>query len=216
MVMAAMVRRVLPGHDGVAYGLGGRCSSSSPRNFGVVEWTWSAGPLPGSGRGELPAAGVPAQVEYGQAGEVDRGGQQLEVLADPDQATHAGTAAAVATTQQVGQLALHLGAGGPVVGQPVRGALAGAGDQQLGLLRVDADRAASRAAGAGVMERADAAGAAEPSTPAVPGGDDRDGDLGRAGDRALGQVDPKRGLGVAPAGRRRHGDLDPGLDADGG
>jgi hypothetical protein len=55
----------------------------------------------------------------------------------------------MAAAQQMGQLALHLGAGGPVVGQPVGLPLAGAGGQQLGLLGVDADRAAGQAGGAG-------------------------------------------------------------------
>jgi len=37
------------------------------------------------GRLELPAVGGGAQPEGGQAGQVDRGGQQLEVLGHPDQ-----------------------------------------------------------------------------------------------------------------------------------
>ena len=48
------------------------------------------------------------QAEGGEAGQVDRGGQQLEVLGDPDQAAHPGAPAAVAAAQQVGELALDL------------------------------------------------------------------------------------------------------------
>src|SRR5919199_3448859 len=87
-----------------------------------------------SGRLELPAAAGGAQPKGGGAGQVDGGGQQLEVLADADQPPHAGAAAAVVASEQVGQLALDLGAGGPVVGQPGGGALAGAGRGQVGLL----------------------------------------------------------------------------------
>jgi hypothetical protein len=67
------------------------------------------------------------QPEGGQASQVDRGGQQLEVQGHPDQPSDAGAAAAVAAAQQVGELALDLGPGGPVVGQPGGVALAGPG-----------------------------------------------------------------------------------------
>ena len=58
-----------------------------------------------------------AQPQSGQAGQVDRGGQQLEVLGHADQSPYAGAAAAVAAAQQVRELALDLGPGRPVVGQ---------------------------------------------------------------------------------------------------
>jgi hypothetical protein len=50
-----------------------------------------------------------AQPEAGQAGQVDRGGQELEVLGHAHQPPHAGMPAAVAAAQQVGELALDLG-----------------------------------------------------------------------------------------------------------
>src|SRR4030095_4310266 len=100
-----------------------------------------------------PAAAGGAQPEGGQAGQVDRGGQQSEVLGDPDPATHAGAAAAVGSSGEEGQLALDLGSGGPVVGQPGGVALAGTGDGQVGLLGVDGDHPTTRAGGAGLAER---------------------------------------------------------------
>src|SRR5215216_5392624 len=71
-----------------------------------------------SGRLQPPSAGCGAQPEGGEAGQVDRSSQQLEVLAHADQPAHASAAAAVAAAQQVGELALDLGAGCSVVGPP--------------------------------------------------------------------------------------------------
>jgi hypothetical protein len=56
--------------------------------------------------------------EDGQAGEVDRGGQQPPVLPDPQQRAHAGAPPAVAAAQQVRELAFDLGAVRAIVGPP--------------------------------------------------------------------------------------------------
>jgi hypothetical protein len=73
----------------------------------------------GSGGTEGPsAAGGVGDPEGGQAGEVDRGGEEVEIGADTQESPRAGTAAAVAAAHQMGDLAFDLGAGGPVVGLP--------------------------------------------------------------------------------------------------
>jgi hypothetical protein len=87
---------------------------------------------------ELPAGAARAQPEGGQASQVDRGGQQLKVLGHAHQSPHAGTAATVAAAQQVRQLALDLGPGGPIVGQPGGITLTGTGAGQLALTGMDA------------------------------------------------------------------------------
>jgi hypothetical protein len=46
--------------------------------------------------------------EHGEAGQVDRGGQQPEILGDADQAAHAGAPATMAAAQQMRQFALDL------------------------------------------------------------------------------------------------------------
>jgi hypothetical protein len=55
-------------------------------------------------------------------------------LGHADQAADAGAPAAVAAAEEVGELALDLGPGGAVVGQPGGVVLAGAGGGQVGLL----------------------------------------------------------------------------------
>jgi hypothetical protein len=65
--------------------------------------------------------------EFGEAGEVDRGGEEGEVGADAQGAAHAGAASAVAASDEVGQFAFDLGSGGLVVGLPARLLLPGAG-----------------------------------------------------------------------------------------
>src|SRR5918994_601566 len=114
--------------------LGGRCFLTGCRSSACwvgVRNGWLVGR---SGRLDLPAGAGVAQAEGGEAGQVDRGGQQLEVLGDPDQAAHPGAPAAVTAAQQVGELALDLGPGGPVVGQPGGVAFAGAGGGEGGLV----------------------------------------------------------------------------------
>jgi hypothetical protein len=88
------------------------------------------------------------QAEHAQPGQVDRGGQQVEVGGDLGKAADPHAAAAVAAADQMGELALHLGSGRAVVGGQVGVGLAGAGSGQLGLVGGDGDGAASRGAGA--------------------------------------------------------------------
>ena len=104
--------------------------------------------------------------EHGQAGEVDRGGQQPPVLPDPQQPAHAGAPPAVAAAEQVRELAFDLGAVRAVVGPPGGIPLSLAGSSEQRLVGVDADRATGAAAGAPAGERADCAGAAEAGQPA--------------------------------------------------
>src|SRR5215211_7172334 len=125
---------------------------------GQVPGSWS----PRSGGLDLPAGAGGAQPEAGEPGQVDRSGQQPEVLSDTHQPPYAGAPATVAAAQQVGQLALDLGPGGPIVGLPHRVTLAGPGGGQLGLVGMDGQDPATDAAGAGLAQRADAARSAEP------------------------------------------------------
>ena len=76
--------------------------------------------------------------EHGQAGEVVCGGEEVEVGVDLGRAAHPGSSSAVAASHQVAELAFDLGAGGPVVGDPVRVLLAGAGVGQALLVAADA------------------------------------------------------------------------------
>jgi hypothetical protein len=159
------------------------------------------GPLPPSGWLYLPAAGGPAQPEGGQAGQVGRGSQELPVLGHPHQPADPGAAAAMAAAQQVGELALHLGPGRPVVGPPCGIALAGTGRSQLGLARTDRDHSTPNAGGAGIAQRADTARGAEPGPPTTATGwDDRHLNPGRAGDRLGLEVDAELVLANRPPG----------------
>jgi RNA polymerase sigma factor (sigma-70 family) len=92
-----------------------------------------------SGRLDLPAVGGRVQPEGGEAGQVDRGGQQPEVLGHAYQPPDSSTPAAVAAAQQVGELAFHPRPGRPVVSQPAGITLASAGCGQLSLVGVDGD-----------------------------------------------------------------------------
>jgi len=69
--------------------------------------------------------------EHAQAGEVDGGGEQGEVGGDLGAAADPGTATAVAAAHQVPDFAFHLGPGAPVVGNPARITLPGAGRGKL-------------------------------------------------------------------------------------
>jgi len=118
-----------------------------------------------SGRLYPPAAGRGMQPEGGEAGQVDRSGQQLPVLGYAHQPPHTGTPAAVSAAQQVRQLAFHLRPSRPVIRPPHRIALAGASGGQGGLLGMDADHPTPHAAGAGIPEWADIARGTEPGPP---------------------------------------------------
>src|SRR6266704_2721065 len=115
---------------------------------------------------------------------------------------HAGSASAVAVSHQVGELSFDLGAGGPVVGDPLRMLLLGAGAREAVFVAADADGApgvgfgaprAQRAIGAGLAE----GGGAVAATVAVDGR----GAPVRTGDRVRAEVDVEVGLGEHPARR---------------
>ena len=96
-------------------------------------------------RSPLPSRGGSAHPEHGQAGEVDRGGEEREVGVDLVGAADAGAASAVSAAHQVADLAFDLGAGGAVVGVPGGVGLAGAGVGEGLLVRADGDRASALA-----------------------------------------------------------------------
>jgi hypothetical protein len=109
-----------------------------------------------------PALGWdPVQAEHAQAGQVDRGGQQVEVGGDLGKAADPHAAAAVAAADQMGEPALDLGPGRAVVGGAAGVGVAGAGLGQLVLVGGDGDAAAARAGGALPPKRAALAGRAE-------------------------------------------------------
>jgi len=142
--------------------------------------------------------------EGGQAGEVDRGSEEIEVGADALPSAHTSSAGAVAAAHQVSDLAFNLGAGGAVVGFPCRIGLLVAGGGQAGFVVSDGDAAAGFRGGAPGGQRAGGAGGAEVGPAGVPGvsGDPADGhgDLVGAGDGAGGEVDGELVLGEWPAG----------------
>ena len=88
------------------------------------------------------------QAEGGQAGEVDRGGEEVEVGGDTQLSAHAGAPTAVAAAHEVGDLAFNFRAGGPVVGPPGRVGLAGTGGGRLGFPAADGDAATGLGVGA--------------------------------------------------------------------
>jgi hypothetical protein len=79
--------------------------------------------------------------EHGEARQVGRSGEQLEVGIDLERATDPGSSCAMFAAHEVGQLALHLGARGPVVGAPGGIALTGAGPGERLFMGADADGA---------------------------------------------------------------------------
>ena len=160
------------------------------------------------------------QAEHAQPGQVDRGGQQVEVGGDLGKAADPNAAAAVAAADQMGQLALDLGPGRAVVGGTDRVGLAGTGSRQFLLVGGDGDGAAGRRSGALAAKRAAGAGGTEAGLAVVAVVwigvvDDRGGVLGGAGDGAGGKVDLELVFGEVSLGCDRGLDLDPRVDAGG-
>lgn len=89
--------------------------------------------LPGLAGGHGPGPAVAGEAEYGEPGEVDRGGQEREVGGDLELAADPGAPAAVAAAHEVADLALDLRPGGLVVSPPGRVLLAEPGGGQAGL-----------------------------------------------------------------------------------
>lgn len=106
--------RTLPSLGVVRAVWGGRDLSSRSEGRRAVA------PLPGgSGRGYGPSGPGAGEAEDGEAGEVDRGGQQGEVGGDLVSAADPGPASAVLAAHEVADLAFDLRAGGPPSGNPV-------------------------------------------------------------------------------------------------
>lgn len=78
-------------------------------------------------RGHRPSGHRRANPEHGEAPEVLGGGQEVEVGVHFAPAADACSSPAVAAPHHVAELGLDLGAGGPVVGCPLRVLLLGAG-----------------------------------------------------------------------------------------
>jgi len=218
--------------------LGVWCETAPGRVFGQVPLSCRSRPgwvgvgrflvagvalLLGVGRGRCSGGvGGPAAVrgvgeaEGGQAGEVDGGGEEVEVGADTQLSAHAGASSAVAAAHQVGDLALDFRAGGAVVGFPRWVGLFVAGGGQAGFVVADGDSAAGLGGGALSGQGAGGAGGAELGLAGMAGvtGDspDRHGDLVGAGDGAGVQVDVELVLGELPGGGDRGLHLQSRLD----
>ena len=72
-----------------------------------------------------------------------RGSEEVEIGVDLGGAAHAGSAPTVATSHQVSEFALDLGAGGPVVGDPPRILLLATGVGEAAFVAADADGASA-------------------------------------------------------------------------
>jgi hypothetical protein len=81
---------------------------------------WAEGSWIGSWFGlrrcQRPPTWLGVHAEHGEAGEVDRGGQQPPVLPDPQQPARAGAPPAMPAAEQVREFAFHGGAVRAVVG----------------------------------------------------------------------------------------------------
>src|SRR5450631_113158 len=165
------------------------------------------------GRGSPSWAGRAGHGEYGQACEVDSGGEQGEVGGDLGLSSDAGAAPAVAAAHQVPDLAFHFGSGGPVVRDPVRVALTCPGRGELLFVEPDADAAPGGCFGALLAQRAVRARVAETGGAGAGAvAPDRRGVPGRAGDGVMLEVDVELVLGEHRARGDRLLGLALGLD----
>ena len=78
--------------------------------------------------------GAASKAEDGKASEVVGSGEQVEVCGDLGSSSHSCSSPAVASSHQVSELALDLGSGGPVVGEPLGVLRLGAGFGQEGFV----------------------------------------------------------------------------------
>lgn len=142
-----------------------------------------------------PVSLVPVQAEAREAGQVVGGGEQVEVGGYACDSSHASSPAAVSSPHEVPELAFDLGSGRSVVGGAVGLGLAPAVLGEFGFVEADADLAAVRRAGAKVAQRAGGARFGEPGLARFLPPLNGDGDLVRAGDRVVLQVDLEVVLG---------------------
>src|SRR3954470_832943 len=119
----------------------------------VVRWLGRGGGLSGVVDGPAAVWGV-GEAECGESGEVDRGGEEVEVGGDAEPAAHAGASAAVAAAHEVGDFTFDFGSGGAVVGLPGGIGLAGAGRGEVCFVVADGDLAAGLGVGALRAQRA--------------------------------------------------------------
>src|SRR5215216_910651 len=178
------------GDGGTGDGPVGRCGG---RWRAEVVFSW---------RCRRPSGGGGVQAEHGEAGEVVCGGEEVEIGVDLASAADSRSSCAVLASHQVAELAFDFGAGGPVVGGPVRVVLLGAGLGETQFVATDADAAPSGGVGAVGSQRTVGAGVSEGGDAvAVAVAADRDGDTGRAGDGVGVEVDGEAILGEQPARR---------------
>jgi hypothetical protein len=97
-----------------------------------VGWSCDGGPGPGGGG---------AKSEYGKAGHVGGGGEEVEVGVDLGGASYSGSSTSVPSAHEVSEFAFDLGTGAPIVGEPVRIGLLLAGLGQGLFVGVDSDGA---------------------------------------------------------------------------
>jgi len=83
---------------------------------------------------------VDGDIERGEAGEIDRGGEEIEVRVHLRAAADTGASAAVPASHQMADLPLDLRASGCVVGLPRRICLALASAGEFLLVRAESDR----------------------------------------------------------------------------
>src|SRR6266508_5210006 len=154
-----------------------------------------------SWRDRRPSGDRRAEPEGGEASEVLGGGEKVEIGVDFAGATDACSSPAVLASHHVTELALDLGAGGPVVRRPLGVLLLGAGIGEALLIAADSDGAAPLGVGALGAERAGAAGVGEVGDAvSVATPPDPHGHLVGAGDGAIVEVDGEAVLGEEPAG----------------
>ena len=189
----------------------GSCGNRLPS---VLRLLPEAGPGPPSRWLDCPGPAGSGDAEPGEACEVDRGGEEGEVGADLEPAPDTGLPPAVSPSHQVGELALDLGPGGPVVGQPLGIAAGRSASREERLMGADRDRATASRGRAPTRQRAGGTGASEARLglaalmPRESGGP-----TGRACDGARVEVDREVVLREVAAGSVGRLDLDPAHSA---
>lgn len=160
------------------------------------------------------ASGAAADTEDGEAGQVGRCGEQVEVRVKFGSSSDSCSSAAVAASHQLSQSAFHLWASASVVVTPIGVAGSGAGSGQESYVAAECDGPAPSRGGAVGAQRAVGASRFELGD-AIAGFVASDGDFlaGGAGDCLGAQVDVKVVLAVTPARRDRRLGLAARVDA---
>lgn len=149
-----------------------------------------------------PSDGGGADPEHGEASEVLGGGEKVEVGVDLASAAHTSSSSAVLAAHHVAEFAFDLGAGRPVVVDPVGVLLLSARISERLLVAADPDGAPAFGVGALGSQRARGASVAEVGDAVAVGvAADRHGHLVGAGDRVGVEVDGEAVLGEQPSRR---------------